>query len=102
MKFLFGAEKLNTEVYVRVILISAIPWWHVLGGRATHVDLGLTAVVTGPHDGGAGKAADARGGPEVGEYAFEDLTINNITCREQLRQIAERAGNTGRLRRYLV
>ena len=36
--------------------------WHVCAGRVTHVvDLDPTAARTGPHDGGAGRAADPRG-----------------------------------------
>ena len=36
------------------------------------VDLDLKAARTRPHDGGAGRAADAPGGPEVGEHLPKD------------------------------
>ena len=49
--------------------------WHVCAGRVKHVvDLDLTVARTGPHDGGAGKVADASGGPEGGEHAPEGIT----------------------------
>ena len=64
--------------------------WHVCAGRVKHAaHLDLAVARTGPHDGGAGRVADAPGGgPEVGEHAPEGN--NNKTysssCGEALRQ----------------
>ena len=50
--------------------------WHVCGGRVKHVvDLDLAIDRAVPHDGGAGRAANAPGEPEVGERALEGITI---------------------------
>ena len=56
-------------MYVRIISHrNDTCGWHVCAGRVKHVvDLHLTVARTGPHDGGAGRVADAPGGPEVGE-----------------------------------
>ena len=46
----------------------------VCAGRAKHVvDLDLAVARTGPHEVGAGRAADPPGGPEVGEHAPEQI-----------------------------
>ena len=43
--------------------------WHVCIGRVTHVvDLDPTVTHTGPHNGGAGRAADPPGAPEAEEH----------------------------------
>ena len=63
--------------------------WHVCAGRMKHVvDLDLTVARAGPHDGGAGRAADAPGGREVGGHAPEGLMIRVNSCVEALRQNA--------------
>ena len=41
------------------------------------VDLDLTVARIGPHDGGAGRVADAPGGPEVEEYAPNGITTKD-------------------------
>ena len=74
---------------------------HVCAGRVKHVvDLDPTVARTGPHDGGAGRVADAPGGPEVGEHAPEGITTKVNFCVDALRQNAERARKARRLRRY--
>ena len=56
--------------------------WHVCAGRVKHVvDLGLTVARRDPHDGGAGKVADAPGGSKVGEHATESMTTKH-SCGE--------------------
>ena len=46
--------------------------WHVCAGRAKHVvDLDPTVARTGPHDGGAGRAAYPPGAPETEEHPPE-------------------------------
>ena len=75
--------------------------WHVCAGRLKYVvDLDLTVARAGPHDGGAGRAANAPGRPEVGEHAPEEITIRVPSCGEAMRRNAERAGKARRLRRY--
>ena len=69
-------------------------------GRVKHVDFDLTVARIGPHDGGAGRVANAPGGPEVGEHAPEGITTKYHSCGEALRPIPERAGKARRLRRY--
>ena len=64
----------------------------VYAGRVKHVYLDLMVARAGPHDGGAGRAVDAPGGPEVGGHAPEGITIRVHFCVEALRQNAERAG----------
>ena len=67
--------------------------WHACAGRVKHVvGLDLTVARAGPHDGGTGRAADAPGGPEVGENAPEGITIRVNFCIEALRQNAGKAG----------
>ena len=68
--------------------------WHEGAGRVKHVvDLHLTVTRTGPHDNGVGRAADAPGGPKVGEHTPEGITTKDNSCGEALRQKAEGAGN---------
>ena len=75
--------------------------WLVCAGRVKHVvDLDLTVARTCPHHDGARRAADASGGPEVGDHALKGITIQYHSCGGALRQNAERAGKTRTLRRY--
>ena len=56
----------------------------VCAGRAKHVvDLGLAVARTGPHEVGAGRAADSPGGQEVGEHAPEEIATKYISCDER-------------------
>ena len=58
----------------------------ICGEQAKHViDLDLTVARTGPHDGGAGRAADVPGRPEVGGHPPEEITTKD-SCGEALRQ----------------
>lgn len=58
------------------------PRWHVFDGRANPVvDLEPTADRVSPHDGGAGRAAHAPGGPEVGKHVPKYRTIKRTPCR---------------------
>ena len=69
----------------------------ICAGRVKHVvDLDLTVARLGPHDGGAGRAADASWGAAVREHAREEITIKEHSCGEALRQNAK----ARRLRRY--
>ena len=45
------------------------------------VDLELTAAHAGPHENGVGRAADATGGPEVGEHAHEEIMIKSFASK---------------------
>ena len=75
--------------------------WHVCAGRVKHViDLDPTVARKGAHDGGAGRVADAPGGPEVEEHAPKAITAKLNFCVEASRRNAEKAGKTRRLRRY--
>ena len=65
-----------------------------------HVDLDLTVTCAGPHDSGAGRAANVPGGLEVGKHAPEEITIRVNSCGKALRPYAHRAGKARRLRRY--
>ena len=50
--------------------------WHVCAGHVKHVvDFDLTVGRKGSHDDGAGRAADAPGGPDVGEHTPEGVTM---------------------------
>ena len=55
------------------------------------VDLDLRVARTGPHDGGAGRVADAPGGPEVREHAPERITTKDQSCGVALHLDSERA-----------
>ena len=75
--------------------------WHVSIGRVKHVvDLDLAVARTGPHDGGAGRAAHAPERPELGDHAPEGIKIKDNSCGKALRQHAEREGKARILRRY--
>ena len=53
-------------------------------GRAKHVvDLDLAVARTGPHEVGAGRAADPPGGPEVGEHAPKEIATRFSVCDER-------------------
>ena len=46
--------------------------WHVRAGRVKHVvDLELMAARVNPHEDGAGRTADATGGPKVEQHVSE-------------------------------
>ena len=61
--------------------------WHVCAGRVTHVvDLDPTVARTGPHDGGAGRAADPPGAPEAEEHPPEEIRTKLNFFVEVLRQ----------------
>ena len=80
----FRREK-NNETYVRVIRYHETCGCHVCAGRVNHVvDLDLTVARAGPHDAGAGRAANAPSGPEVGKHPPEEITIRANSCGETL------------------
>ena len=64
------------------------------------VDFDPTVTRTGLHDGGARRAADPHGAPEAEDHSPEEIMTKLNFCVEALRQIAERAGQPRRLRRY--
>ena len=78
----FFAQPKNNEIYVPgtwYVFIrhrNETRGWHVCAGRVKYVVyLDLTVVRTGPRDDGAGRAADAPGGPDVGEHTPEGVTM---------------------------
>ena len=64
------------------------------------VDFDLTVGRKGSHDDGAGRAADALGGPEVGGHTNEGITTKDNSCGDALRPNAERAAKDRILRRF--
>ena len=70
--------KIRIYTYVSYVGHRNKPGWYAFaGGDNPVLD---TAARMGPHDGGAGRAADAPGRPEVGEHAAEEITPRHITC----------------------